>query len=484
MKYRLLLVLLFITALVLCELPLTYRELAYSQTSPTMNEILSKTFTRVQTTPVLPHGSSGAWDSYNIGGSCIIDDGAQLIMYHLGSGPVYGGAGGRATAPRTEPPISWAKYAGNPILVASSSGWESGCTLRFGSVVKAGSSYYMYYSTEQNGALGKRATVGLAISTDGVNFVKYASNPILLPDVFIGDYHCAIPMVINSGGAYYMYYTSSTVNNFWTPNQYRVASSSDGIHWTKGGVIVSTGPGWDSRYLEQCKVYQASDGIILTYEGYSGSQWCIGAATSSNPLGPFTKWSGNPIFRPSGVPGTFDQYHVATPYFYRMSQKVYLFYQGGDSSSYDMASWNIGLAAISIESDGPETGTLKVFASYDGAYVSASVTATGPQTVTGQTTDSGITFTVLAGTYTITGTYPLGSAVPQYATVPSGGSAPNVYLNFGGVTPPPVPELLFQFIFIIGTVATVGGLVFFARRKSGGLHFSSRRRVKHKWRLS
>ena len=91
---------------------------------------------------------------------------------------------------------------------------------------------------------------------------------------------------------------------------------------------------------------------------------------------------------------------------------------------------------------GPSTtGTLRVFASYNGAYVVASITATGPQTVSGSTTTSSanpLAFTVTAGTYTVSGSYSSGSAAPQTVTVTAGGSV-DANLNFGGPSPTPDP---------------------------------------------
>jgi len=95
------------------------------------------------------------------------------------------------------------------------------------------------------------------------------------------------------------------------------------------------------------------------------------------------------------------------------------------------------------------TGTLRIFASYNGAYVVAPVTASGSQTVYGATTTdpaNPLSFTVTAGTYTVSGTYSSGSASPISVTVPAGGSA-DASLNFGG-TPPPNDflEMIMKFL--------------------------------------
>jgi len=128
----------------------------------------------------------------------------------------------------------------------------------------------------------------------------------------------------------------------------------------------------------------------------------------------------------------------------------------------------------------PTTGTLRVFASYNGAYVVASITASGPQTVSGSTTTSStnpLAFTVTAGTYTVSGTYASGSASPVTVTVPAGGSA-DASLNFGGS--PPTPDfiamikaffdlLVVKSLFLVsGLASTIGcGIMFMLPGKRG-----------------
>jgi len=131
----------------------------------------------------------------------------------------------------------------------------------------------------------------------------------------------------------------------------------------------------------------------------------------------------------------------------------------------------------------PTTGTLRIFASYNGAYVVASITATGPQTVYGSTTTSStnpLAFTVTAGTYVVSGTYSSGSASPVPVTVLAGGSA-DASLNFGGSPPPPdflaaiitaIKNFFNQFavksiLMVAGVALTIGGSIMFLLKGKG-----------------
>jgi len=140
---------------------------------------------------------------------------------------------------------------------------------------------------------------------------------------------------------------------------------------------------------------------------------------------------------------------------------------------------------VYFKAGSPTTGTLRVFASYNGAYVVASVTAAGPQTVSGlTTTDSNnpLSFTVSAGTYTVSGTYSSGSASPVTVTVTAGGRS-DASLNFGGS--PPTPDFLTMIINLINSIAArslftmagvactgIGVIGLFTGRRKRGISYS------------
>jgi len=473
MKYRLL-VLLFAMALV-CELLLTSRDLVYCQDPSPITNMLSKPFVRYANNPILVPSLS--WEGINIGDPIIIEEATELRMYYSGFGGV--NAIGYATSPKTYPPTSWTKrgtvFAKNPIPGQ----WDSSY-VRLGNVLKVDSTYYLYYA-----ATGGPTSIGLATSSDGITFTRSGSNPILVPsgnELAIGD-----PTVIRVDATHwYMYYDDRTTSA--TLPEYKVATSSNGISWTKVGVILNKGASgqWDDTYLEHPQIYYAYGYYILIYEGYGGSgnePWAHGLAYSTDPTAMFTKYSANPFFQKSGIDGTFDVYHIATPTFFLHNEVWYLFYQGGDNKdNYISSNWKFGVAWTS-DTPPPNTGTLRLFASYNGSYVSTLVTVTGPQNVAGTTTvdqNNPLKFSLTVGAYTVSGTY--FTSKSETVTVVKD-QIVDVTLNFGGSPPPPPPELPLHLIFIISAVASVVGLVFFARRKSG-LHFSSRRRVKHKWRLS
>lgn len=300
--------------------------------------------------PVMYHGDIGQWDDLNVHTFTIIEELDEYRLYYCGQkDSSHENAIGVAFSSKNQPLYGWENYVGNPILNKSDSGWDSGRSgLRMGSIIKLDNgTYYLYYSEDPDPIHGNIGEIGLAISDDGLHFVKYIGNPILSPNL-VDEFHVAIPRVIKVGSQFVMYYTVSTTDAGWIPSGYGVATSIDGVSWNEQGIILGLGSGWDSRYMEQCSVLQCSDGIILAYEGYNESKWCIGLAYSYNITAPFIKYENNPILECTNVTDAFDQYHVATPYFYRTQSYFYLLYTGGNNPDYGKAYWSVGMCLYQI----------------------------------------------------------------------------------------------------------------------------------------
>ena len=147
----------------------------------------------------------------------MIKDGATYKMwYHGGNsdGSVY--AIGYATSPDG---ITWTKYAGNPVMSATPSTWESDNMVYWPRVIKTGVNAYVMYYTSNN-------QIGRATSSDGIAWTKTPANPVIAQDwegmtVRSGS-------VLFDGSTYRMWFHSSG------PDISRIglATSTDGIAWT------------------------------------------------------------------------------------------------------------------------------------------------------------------------------------------------------------------------------------------------------------
>lgn len=286
--------------------------------------------------PILHRGGAGSWEEQQVYDPCVFEESTQLVMFYSGAKPGVE-AIGRATAPLGQPE-NWTKYGGNPILTGET-GWENG-NARLGSIIKINDTYYLYYS---GGTVGTYS-IGRANSTNGINWTKYSGNPVFSP--VSPETSVENPAVIRVDATHwYMYYAyrgPTTLSGF------KVATSSDGISWTYQATVLQIGAGgtWDDTYIEWHQIILLGSDYILVYEGYDGSVWAIGIATSTNSTGTFTKYAGNPIFQKSGVSGAFDQYQVATGAFCKIGTNWDFFFCGGNAVFYGDAVWEMGLAYL------------------------------------------------------------------------------------------------------------------------------------------
>lgn len=304
--------------------------------------------------PIIPFGGAvGTWRNGQTMEPCVVPDptdAGTLIMYLGGQGKGVMSSGvARATALASDP-TNWS-LNDTPVLVPGTSGaWDDG-VIRCDSVVydPVADEFKLYY-TGWNETFDQ---IGLATSPgdDGVTFTKHPSNPIFTPGQAVGgtllNNVSQAAVWREDADSWFMYYCHR--GNYGTLPSIRLATSPDGVAWTDQN-ITSWPQGaagtYDDTYKEWHQITKIGDTYVLVGECYDGQRWTIGAATSPTPDGVFTKRPA-PIFAGSGVPGSFDEVHTATPAIYNLNDRWFLFYQGTDvpvSQNYSFGYWSIGMA--------------------------------------------------------------------------------------------------------------------------------------------
>ncbi len=179
---------------------------------------------------------------------------------------------------------------GDPVLENGGPyGWD--VTLRFGSTLKVGSKYYLYYS---GGPRWQYCQIGLATSSDGVHFTKHPDNPILSPST--GESSYAKPYVYHDGSSFLMYYS------VWDGVGFHVdyAKSTDGVHFTRpaDNRILDHGSSTSWNYVNLVGDIFREGGVYrMYYYGYAqGGPMYLATATSTDLIS-WTQYSGNPIRR-------------------------------------------------------------------------------------------------------------------------------------------------------------------------------------------
>lgn len=226
------------------------------------------------------------------------DDGTWVLYYYNIQGGEFEGKQtiGRATAPAPTGP--WVPDL-NPVLNLGPSGaWDSR-QVTSPNVIKTETGYVMYYE-----GLGQKAMIGMATSSDGVNWVKYddpttteplfaESDPVLKPEEGAWDSRRTLdPNVVQTEAGWVMVYTSTGGAKKFSaaPFEFGYATSPDGVIWTKGAenpILSSKNhPAWNAVYL--VTLVRQAENWFLYFDVATGSlgQTAISLYSYSGELTP------------------------------------------------------------------------------------------------------------------------------------------------------------------------------------------------------
>ncbi len=227
----------------------------------------------------------------------IIRSGDSLLMYYSAENFTIG------VAVSVDNGATWSIPGGGqvdyPALRGSTGGWDQ--TLETIDVLKVEDEYWMYYTGyveggDDNGGTIANYEIGLAISTNGLDFVRHPQSidgAILGRDVSnnnTDDRHAMTsPGVVFDNGSFYMIYAGWNVHNGWTgPNagiRLIGATSSDGINWTKiSKPIIAPAEVTYSPDINEASLIKADDYWYIPFS--TGSS--IGIARSKTFEGPYS----------------------------------------------------------------------------------------------------------------------------------------------------------------------------------------------------
>ena len=292
--------------------------------------------------PLLVRGRPGEFDAVKVGPRVVLKEGPTTYkMWYEGVPGPNRGSLGYATS---RDGLTWNKFAGNPVL-APSEPWEGGAQgeISPGTVFKEGRVYKMWYHSWD----GAHRRIGYASSRDGLRWTKYFGNPVL--DVGRSEAWDAsqvvLPTVTRVGERYYMWYGGlGEKNDGW---RIGLATSSDGIQWKRhpGNPVLTPGPPgtWDEWGVLPGGLIWDETGFHLWYPGFKkGLVPGIGYASSRDGL----RWSRslrNPVLSRSEAvaPDCREAGDTATAY--RDGNEVRILYGG-----WDGRKWAICMAVSRI----------------------------------------------------------------------------------------------------------------------------------------
>ncbi|HEY6195897.1 MAG TPA: T9SS type A sorting domain-containing protein [Candidatus Eisenbacteria bacterium] len=295
------------------------------------------TWERSAANPLVPNYSSGG---YALDPVVLYDANAHIYRMWF-TAKEYGGPWSIYYAISTDG-LTWFSYVGNPVLQGGGVGFESDGTV-FAGVVYDGTKYVMLYEGVQNGYAN---AVGLATSTDGIEWTKHVGNPVLSASATGWDSVrvSAAEALRFDGSTYFLYYAGWNGISMQTG----LATSTDAIHWTKdptNPVLPAGGPGsWDEADVE-ARGLMFRGGIhylFYTAQAPGAPRAAVGLATSPDGVN-WTKYGANPVLT-GGGPASWD-WAIRGGWPIAEGDMVRLWYSG---TTRDAATWSIGYATATL----------------------------------------------------------------------------------------------------------------------------------------
>ena len=180
--------------------------------------------------------------------------------------------------------ISWCPDNGGiAVLSPEGQGWESSCICNCGIIYEQGGSpaWRMLYEAKGTNASDNVFRIGYAFSSDGLNWTKYGSNPVL---PFPQDKQAGNPTLLKTGNTYLCWFGCE--GRDMPANEYRIflANSSDCKTWTFVKVDVPKTQFWEGRYVTDPAVIEATGKNHKMYFLYTGNQNMFGIAYADDTL--------------------------------------------------------------------------------------------------------------------------------------------------------------------------------------------------------
>lgn len=298
--------------------------------------------------------TTAAWESQQVQEPCILPnpkDPERLVMFYSGVPAANRRLCyiGKAWALKSDP-FTWHQDEGNPIFSPSTDGWDSG-SIRLDAVLylPEEDAYYIYYSGTKRDIQDR---IGLAIcpaGADGYSGIvasavrRVGVAPVLAPEPAepFAETMASQAAVMREWDAssqrwsWYMYYSYRGKNGI-LPG-IRLATSHDGKTWTRrfdpadprgmGHLFAST----PEAYYEWHQVTKIGGTYVLTIEVGTnhGQRWRPVLAVSRSPDSGWVQLDADTLLQ-TNWPGVYRDdaiYHVATPAFYQIGGRWYLYTQ-------------------------------------------------------------------------------------------------------------------------------------------------------------
>jgi hypothetical protein len=206
--------------------------------------------------------------------------------------------------------------------------------------------YWTYYIGDVGGRMG----IKLAKSTDGIKFdTPQSVLGVGATGAFDSNY-ASFPGVWYENGTFYLVYEGAGDGSKGFNGDIGLATSTDGVNFTKQGVILwHNKSGWESVNIGTPSLYKENGVWYLHYHGYDGNTCQIGVASGTD-LMHLTKASANPIIK--SIPGTAQAGTAGRRGIVKNGSRYYMVYEVSEAKpagagGFEGVKWSSSMASSS-----------------------------------------------------------------------------------------------------------------------------------------
>jgi hypothetical protein len=226
--------------------------------------------------------------------------------------------------------VKWSPNPSNPVFKAEGPDhWDVKIRER-GWIIHEGGEYRLWF-TGYDGKREDRKFLGLATSSDGLNWKPSPKNP-LVRDHWVEDVN-----IVQHDGLYYMFAEGEHDNHA------ELLTSHDGVSWEWHGELEVRAADGKQAAKKPCgtpTVWFENGKWYLFYEWLDQGDWL---AKTSDPLtGVWTNVQDEPVLRTG--PGAYDKDMIAIDQVLKYDGVYYAIYHGSGSGTAMPRTWNTDIA--------------------------------------------------------------------------------------------------------------------------------------------
>jgi predicted GH43/DUF377 family glycosyl hydrolase len=308
-------------------------------------------FKGYENNPILVPGEPGSWDDLYVLNGCVLEDNDTIYLFYT----AYNQIGTRAVGLATSiDGYNFTKFKGNPILTGDKSGYCAfGVTQPH--VLKEDSLWVLYFNGRELAGYNSGPYFGRATAKSLKGPWIKGKNPILTSGRRVEwdcDFIDLVPVLKLDDGSYVIYYGGGDDLPSFTNFYIGMATSTDGLNWKKYNdptttqhpfaesdpVMVTGNPGeWDADVLLEGMAIPIHSGFEMYYfGGVTKTVKCqvgsIGYATSSDGIH-WEKYQKNPVYSieddPYYIKMAKKEAIVQTPRFLVKDSLCFMYYNYG-----------------------------------------------------------------------------------------------------------------------------------------------------------